>query len=241
MGMYEKKYEIFYQDIDMFKNLSISHLMDLFSDLATSQSEDINLGVQYQNDHNVAWVIYKWNIEMFRNIKYEDKIKIKTRAYSFRKFYAYRTFEVENEKGEKLAEAKSTWLMIDFKKRKAIRIPSEYAEGYGYISTKELKLEDVPKFTGEEQEQIKVKYSNIDANNHVNNVNYIRWALDNTPIEYIEEKDIKEVRIVYSKEAVYKEKISVYTEFKNNENEDIGLYKFTNKDTELCKIQITFK
>lgn len=241
MGVYEKEYEIFYQNVDMFKNLSIPYLMDLFSDIASSQSEYINLGVQYQKEHNVAWVLYKWNIEILKNIKYEDKIKIRTMAYSFKKFYAYRTFEVENSKGEIVATAKSTWLMIDINKRRAIRIPNEFCIGYGSISDEQLKLEDVTKFNGEKQEDIKVKYSNIDCNNHVNNVNYIRWALDNTPLEYIEKREIKEIRIVYSKEAIYGENVEVYTEFNCDKEDIIGLYKFNHEDTELCKIQILFK
>lgn len=239
MSIYEKKYEVCYYDIDLFGKLKLSALINFLGDIATEHSEKVGIGIEFQKENNKAWVLYKWDIEVSSHISYGDELIVRTNPYSFRKFYAFRTFEVLNKEGKVVAKAKSMWLMIDIKRRRAIRVPIEICDAYNVSCDLELPMGEVRDFQGKEVETFYTEYEHIDTNNHVNNVNYITWAINNTPMEKLEKLLPQNINVIYKKEAKYKELIKVETEFIEKEN--VGLYRFKNEENEdLSIIEIKF-
>lgn len=239
MSIYEKKYEVCYYDVDLFGKLKLSSLMNFLGDIATEHSEKLGIGIEFQKENNKAWVLYKWDIELNSDISYGEEITVRTDPYSFRKFYAYRTFEVLNSEGNIVAKAKSMWLMIDIERRRAIRVPKEICEAYNVSCDLELPMGNVRDFKGKEVGKFYTEYDHIDTNNHVNNVNYITWAINNTPMEKLEVLSPENITVIYKKEAKYKDLIKVETEFLEEDN--IGLYRFkSQEDEELSIIEIKF-
>ena len=61
-------------------------------------------------------------------------------------------------------------------------------------------------------EERKVRFSEIDSNNHVNNSKYADFALDCLPEEYYQ-KDFTDIRINYATEMRLGETIGLYANF----------------------------
>ena len=126
--MTSKEFEVNYYEIDYKKRALITTLMNYFEDVSTKQSEDLNVGLDYMSRKNLGWVIYKWNVEVERYPVYGEKIMVRTKPLSSRKFYAYRKFDIIDQQGYTIVSAESIWFIIDIEKRKAIRITNEMKE-----------------------------------------------------------------------------------------------------------------
>lgn len=229
----EKEYEVQYYEIDLKKRLLVTSLMNYFGDVATKQSEDIGAGLDYLKQSGVAWVLCKWDIYVNKYPHYGEKITVETKPYSFRKFYGYRTFKVLDDRGNIIASANSIWLLIDKEKRKVIRITEDMYKMYG-VAENEIKPLIIKKIKLPEQFDIEksfdVRYSDIDTNSHVNNVKYVDWIVETIPLDIVLNFTIKNLNITYEKEALYGEKIKIYTELKKKDNGYISLHKIVDQE-----------
>lgn len=241
----EKEYEIQYYEIDYNRKLLITSLMNYLGDIATRQSEDLGIGINYLREHGIAWVLYKWNINIYRYPLYGEKIKVRTKPYSFRKFYAYRIFEILDSSGGIIARANSMWFLIDMEKRKAIRITDDMYKAYGINKDKNDVL-DIKKIKSPEkicsEKTFDVRYSDIDTNRHVNNVKYVEWAIETLPLDIVINYSIKSINITYQKETTYGSTVRVFTELKEKDGEYVCLHKIVSQDgMELTLLETTWE
>ncbi|MCH3965557.1 MAG: thioesterase [Clostridium sp.] len=237
----EKEFQVNYYEIDFKKRLLITSIMNYFDDVATEQSQNMGGGLDYMEQHRVAWVIYKWDIYVNRYPSFREKLKVRTYARSFLKFYGYRTFEIIDKNQDIVCRANSVWLLIDIDKRRVKRISSDMYSIYGL--TKEdnepLVIDNVnlpDKFDFEKY--FDVRYSDIDTNRHVNNVKYVDWAIETVPLDIVENYSIKNINISYKKEATYGGKIKSSTKIEEQNGKYLGLHKISDNDgNELCIVQ----
>src|SRR5689334_8585769 len=107
-----KKYEIHYYEVDFQKRALITSLMDFLCDMAIYQGEITGVGIDYGIENKVAWVLYKWDIQIQRYPLYGETITIKTIPWGVNRFYAYRKFEIVDNNGLIIGEASSIWFLI---------------------------------------------------------------------------------------------------------------------------------
>jgi len=99
-------------------------------------------------------------------------------------FRAYRDFRLRSGGGTLLGEAASLWLMLDAKTRRPVRMPESVLEGrHPLFVTPEpveaLALVEPQAVTSEQQ--VRVRWRDLDVNGHANNVCYVEWALETIP------------------------------------------------------------
>lgn len=217
----KKDYEIHYYEVDYKKRALITSIINYFSDVATKQSEEINIDLKYMEENKIAWVIHKWDININSFPKYGDIIKVTTKPICFKKFYAYRDFQVINSKGEKIIKALSQWLLIDTDKRKLKKIPEELSKAYNTngVEYKDIKIPKINKLEKCNNKKIfNVRYSDIDTNGHVNNSKYISWIVETMPLEIILNYTLKNLNMTYKKETTYGEKVKILCEIQDKDN-----------------------
>ncbi|MCM0649202.1 thioesterase [Clostridium swellfunianum] len=231
--IYEKEYEIHYYEVDNRGRALITSIVDFLGDIATKQSEELGIGIDYLKENKLAWVLYKWNIDMYKYPVYGDIIKIKTCPYSMRKFYAYRAFEIFNSQGELLGKAESVWFLINLERRRPARIGQDIYKFYGLDVDDEsiLEIGDIEKLQNVNSEKMfNVRYSDIDTNQHVNNAKYIAWAIETVPMGIVINYTLKNIKVTYEKETTYGETITVFTETKVNDNQTTCIHKIIDKE-----------
>jgi medium-chain acyl-[acyl-carrier-protein] hydrolase len=227
-----KEYLIHYYEIDYKKRLHMTSLIDFLGDIATTQSENLGIGIEFLKENNLAWVIYKWDIKVNRYPTLGEKITIKTTPLAYKKFYANRKFDIYDGTGELIAEASSLWLLINTERKRPVRITEAMGASYGmteesYVDTF-TSLEKVNKI---DYECIfTVRYSDIDTNKHVNNAKYVGWAIESIPVDIIINHELKEIKVTYEKETTYGDTIKVCTEVRTEENRVIGLHRIEDKE-----------
>ena len=98
---------------------------------------------------------------------------------------ATRCFRVADGTGRVVLGADSEWLYVDMKAQKITKLPEEFAtlvpEGtpkvtFDDIGGKSVKLPSVT-----EKADVLVRQSDLDFNDHVNNVHYVEWMLEALP------------------------------------------------------------
>lgn len=230
----QKKYEVHYYEVDYKKRLLITSLVNYLEDIATWQSEELGIGFKFLEKHNVCWVLYKWDIKINKYPVYGDVITIKTNPKSFRRFYAYRKFQIENDKGEIIGEANSIWFFINIEKRKPMRIMEEMFDGYGLTEkdNEEVKIEAIEKMERSDSEkEFNVRYGDIDTNKHVNNVKYLSWALEAVPLDIVDNYTLTSIRVVYEKETTYGEVIKASVQIdRQAEDKVVCLHKIVDEN-----------
>ncbi len=216
-----KEYEIHYYEVDFRKQMKITSLIDFLGDIATDQSEKLGIGMDYLFSKGLGWVLYKWDIKVYSYPHYGEKIVIKTIPYGFRRFYAYRIFEIYNQSRQLIAEAKSIWFLVNIEKKKPVRIETNMYEAYGIAEDCKdtLQIEDISKPENIQEEKIfNVRYSDIDTNKHVNNSKYVSWAIEVVPLDLVLNYSLKGIKVTYQKETKYGEAVSSKVQINNIED-----------------------
>jgi len=242
---FTKKYEINYHDADCNLKCKLSTIVNFLCDVGTNQSESLGDTIEKLMENNSAWVFYKYDINMFKYPNYRDVISIKTEPIGFNKFYAFRKYYIMSEEGELLGEAVALFFMINLERRRPMRIPQEEYELYAVESDlqKNIEMEDIIKVQGEDYfKDFNIRYSDIDSNGHVNNVNYIQWAIESVPLDIVKEYEIKRIKVVFEKETTYGDTVHVSAKMLKEDEEMITtVHSIKSKDgKEVSKLEATW-
>lgn len=208
------------------KDLTISDITKYFINTSNEESIKINLDNNKLIEFGYTWMIYKWRININRKPIVNEKVIVSTWASGFKNLYAFREFEMKSN-DEIISKASVVFILIDFKKRKPIKIPEDIMDYYtcdemrNFENIERINIKDdfekINTFTYE------VKKSDIDENNHVNNSVYLDIMKDSLPDEF-KDMEIKNISIHYMKEIklgdtvnidVYKEKDKIFFDFKS--------------------------
>lgn len=231
----EREYKVHNYEADGKGRILITSLMNYLEDMAIEQAEEFGVGIDYLSKNNIAWVVYKWDVVINKYAMVGEKLRVRTWPHSYRRFYAYRKYEVLNEKDEVIVTANSLWFMISIEKRRPCKINDEIIRIFNMREgdKEEIKFE---KLKAPEDRAAKkvfhVRYSDIDMNHHVNNVKYISWALEAVPIDIIGNCELKELIINYEKETNYGETIKVTSEINESDNQFVISNSVVNENDE---------
>lgn len=176
---FAKEFEVLSFQIDPSGQLRWASLADLLQEVAWKHADSRDFGkVLFEKGY--MWVLSRFEIEVRKQPSWGETIKIETAGRGINKLFALREFRVTDEKGEVLAVAMSAWLLLDVNSKRPQRpslvLPSELFE----TEPSEYTVPD--KIHGPSQpilgKSFIVNHSDLDMNNHVNNVSYIRWIED---------------------------------------------------------------
>ncbi len=199
--MYTFDSRVRYSEVGVDGNLTIESLLDYFQDCSTFHSEDIGLGVEYLNELHQVWMLSAWQICVERYPHLCEEIVIGTAPYEFRGFIGRRNFEMKTKEGEVLAYANSIWSLMDIQKMVPVRPTERMLEGY--VLEEKYPMEYAPRkiampAESEALEKFTVRQHHLDTNNHVNNGQYVRMAMDCIPKDF----RISRLRAEYKSQAV---------------------------------------
>ena len=207
---YEYSDRIGFSRCDVNNVLSITSLIDAFQDASIFQSEDKNVGIKVLREHDLLWVLNYWEIEINRLPALCERVIVGTYPYDFKSFMGYRNFYLKDDEGNYLVKANTTWTMIDTVKMAPAKAPDFIINAYRQgpklemtYSPRKILLPDPGSCSVREGETRTVELHHLDANMHVNNCQYINFAL--TAIG--SELKIKSLRADYRLQAHLKDKI----------------------------------
>jgi medium-chain acyl-[acyl-carrier-protein] hydrolase len=131
------------------------------------------------------WVIVRFRLSVFSQPSVSDEVNAETWPTSrIDGRRAYRDFRLRSRDGELLAEAASLWLFLDAGTHRPVRLPDEIdGERISDLVTPEpveaAKL--VEPHGATMFARFEVRWRDLDANGHANNICYVEWLLETVP------------------------------------------------------------
>ncbi len=231
-----ENFKLRYSEIDCTHTLKPQVLLNFMQDLASDNAEEFGFGYSFNVEKQVAWFLLKYHIEF---VDYPEKIyniTISTHARGYNKLFALRDFKMEHE-GKLIGRAASTWGLIDINKKTMVPIASVLADNPN-IKQNEKKPDDLqynkikPLDRVDREKTFEARFDDLDVNQHVNNSNYIKWAVEVLNFDFRKTHKLKTLDMMFKKELKYGERVISQAQIDN----DITLHVLKNADTqdELC-------
>lgn len=224
--MYTFNSRVRYSEVTKEQTMDLYCILNYFQDCSNFQSADLGVGVQYLIEHQRAWLLSSWQVELFHAPQLFDSISVCTWPYDFKGLYGYRNFVLYNESRghEAAACANSIWFLIDTQSGRPTRIMPEDAAPYILeppypmeYAPRKITLPEPPHalkshdsaagisaqtadgaVTVSDYPPVTVTKMLLDTNNHVNNGQYVRLAESCLPEDFV----IRSMRAEYRHSAV---------------------------------------
>ncbi len=229
MPKFTKKFIIPYYDGDKNGYLRPENLLAYLGETSSLHSDSIGAGIDALRKYNYCWMLNRWRARFFKHPRVMDEIIVETWSSGIDKFFATREFVVYDNQGEIIFNGSTQWVFLDLNKGKPVRVPEEVGKIYGECKDKLLvDFYDFRKgFDTEDGLEFNVRRSDIDVNNHVNNVKYLNWIIEAVPDSVAENYKLYDLDIMYKKEV--KQGSLIYSSIlKKDEEENTFLHKITN-------------
>ena len=228
-------------DINFNNVVSISELIKYFQTATFNHSNEMGLDhVSMQKNSNAFWVVTKIKVYPKGEIYSNDKISVTTWTHELGGVRALRDCLIKKGNSIK-AKCTSEWCCLDFethrlRKMNSIQYPELQMQKNNNLNTifSNLKVEVQPK----DYVYTKlVRATDIDINNHTNNLKYNLIALDAFSVEELKLIDIKEYEIYFVNQSYEGDEIEVYKKKVKNYFYIEGRVK----DKTIFKVIIKFK
>ncbi|KAI3982721.1 hypothetical protein MKX01_010204 [Papaver californicum] len=215
--VYRQNFSIRSYEIGADRTASIETLMNHLQETALNHVRTAGLlgdgfgSTPEMTRRNLIWVVSKMQVLVDRYPSWGDVVQVDTWVAAERKNGMRRDWLLrDSNTGETLTRATSTWVMMNKKTRRLSKIPDEVkAEIEPYfmdcppiIDEDGRKLQKLDDDTADFiQAGLTPRWSDLDVNQHVNNVKYIGWILESAPPTILESHQLYSMHLEYRKEC----------------------------------------
>ncbi len=237
---YTINFPVKYSEMDCGLALKPSVLLNFLQDTANENAEKLGFGYSNIKEKNLMWYLLKYRMEFSAYPVEADMLTIKTEPRGYAKLFTYRDFELYN--GTKcLGRITSLWALANIDTKALVSAGSVLSNPNLPPHEKredDLNFAKIPILKKVDAEKIfEIRYEDIDANIHVNNGNYIVWALEPLDFDFRRGHKIKTLDIVFKKEIRYGHQILAQAEFDGKERTIHTLKNFETGE-DLCHVMI---
>ncbi len=208
---FTQEYRVDTTMIDFSQHLALDKLLGLLQDIATEHAELLGLGYESLLEKGFFWVLIQQRLRLWQKPRWQQVITIKTWVSKMTGIYAIREYEIFLG-DQKIGECSLTCMILDSKTHKPKRISEDTYQSLtrkdNNLSFKAEKIR-LPK-NQEKIKSINVSISDLDMNQHVNNVRYSSWFLDSLSIDYHRNYSIVDYQINFSGETFLNDKIDCF-------------------------------
>jgi medium-chain acyl-[acyl-carrier-protein] hydrolase len=186
-GIWMEEVEIHSYDVDFERKITIESLLKYCQEAAWNHAEHLGVGYSHLRQRGQLWMLSRLALAVHSYPEWGQRVAVRTWPCGTKSLLALRDFELLDAQGHPMAAATSSWLVFDQQTRRPLRLepilgsvrilPDRRALGY---DAEKLTATEIPSSSA----TIKVKYSDLDLNDHVNNSTYTRWIIDSYPLEF---------------------------------------------------------
>lgn len=194
-----------------------SAFFDLAQYMAVYGADSLDFGDDRLAAYGCAWVLARQHVRFERPVRHKEPIRLLTWHKGLHGLFFLRDYQLLGEDGQPSVNSTSSWVVMDIAERRVVRPDflgkivsldpqspdhaiEEPAAKVGLPRESELSLIGTHR----------VLYSDVDYNQHANNVKYTVWAMDALPEELVNEKTVKELTINFNKEALPGETVELW-------------------------------
>jgi medium-chain acyl-[acyl-carrier-protein] hydrolase len=227
-------------EVDPTRKATLQTLCRIMQEAAWNHANSLGLGYFQMVARDLIWVLSRLKIRVFDFPRWGDNIQVSTWPSGIHRLFALRDFQIQDEAGAIVAEATSTWLILNEKSRRPMRIELLFQEmnipTRGSEPDYRESLKRLPSAREDRMRTLSpVRFSDLDWYNHVNHVKYMDWILDSYALEFHTKFQVTSFEIDFLSETHYGDEISIRTQ-ELEENPPAFLHSLLRKadEEEIC-------
>ncbi len=192
---------------------SVQSLCNYLQEAAGNHARTLGLSIEQLAGENLTWVLGKLRLELDDLPSWRETVEVETWPSAENGLIANRDFLLRVGERE-IGRATSAWFMLNVERRRPVRLPD---------AMRQLQLPDRPPTLSHEfpalqvpdefayETEFRVRYSDLDMNQHVNNVRYVEWALESIPRETTNGMQLRQLEVHFKAETVERQMVRVQT------------------------------
>ena len=198
---YTTKVTLYNSYFDLNNRLTAKSILSIFQDVASIHAEEIGVGYEEMLSKNLYWVLSRIKFDIIKMPKINETVIVETWPLVKGRIDFDRDMRILSEEGETLIIATSKWCVIDATSRMLTRSDNvNYIGEYSDDKNYEDKFNKIilPNEEMKKKFEYKVRFSDLDHNEHMNNTNYAHLvlnAINNTIFNHFEINFINECRL----------------------------------------------
>lgn len=211
MDFREEKFVVKSCECGVDGRIRIASLMQYLQEAAVLHAEQLGFGFEKLDALGGYWVLSNIRVEIVRLPAWNEQVTIRTWPSGYSRTVATREFIGSDCNGCEIFKAGSEWMVINKKTNKLknlfhldLSLPKT---GTKALSNELSRLE--PQGDYRSVERVRVPYSSIDLNRHVNNTEYVRWGIDALRHAFRLEADIHSLQATYLSEIFEDDEIEI--------------------------------
>jgi len=160
-------------------------------------------GLEELDEADLVWVLTHWKVAINALPSTGEDVTVSTWPVNFKGYFGERGFEMKKQ-GKSLIVANSNWMLLKRSSLSPARpnaaMLAKYGQVYPFLIQKDFALPKAAEFELVAEHTCNVSRRDIDNNNHVNNISYLKWVWDILPDELYNTTP-KVFKAVYKKES----------------------------------------
>lgn len=204
MPIHHETYKIRSNETVANQTLSLPALAGMLQEAAWEHSIRLGASVYELLKRGLSWALFRLTFQMNVYPKLHDHITIRTWPSGYDRRYLFRDFRIESANGELLGQIKSVWVVFDIKMRRAAE-PPDFIRQIGIQQEIQPVASNASKIpTADHYDNVKIfnaGWHDIDLNQHVNNISYIRWIIETLPVAALSGKMVETLDVVFLAES----------------------------------------
>ena len=206
-----EEYQIRAQEIDRHKRATVSAIISCMQEAAWNNAASLDASVYQLQEMGISWVLTRMKLEILRYPKHRDQIQVLTWPSGHERTFVYRDYRILDPEGSVMAQASSTWLVLDLNSRRMTRVPEEFHA----IINQPAAIESLPRAKGNWRfpkehlppVRFPVRWHDLDLNGHVSNFVYFQWPLEALPGSFLEGHELAEIDLMIRAEGQQEDEI----------------------------------
>ncbi|KAL2631106.1 hypothetical protein R1flu_015792 [Riccia fluitans] len=238
--VYREKFIIRCYEVGTNRTASMDTMANLLQECACNHAQSVGFSTDgfattpAMRKRHLIWVTTRMHIEIDEYPVWGQVIEIDTWFQGEAKIATRRDWLIRHEDGRIIGRATSVWVMMNTDTRRLCRIPddvrAEYMDfvplpprwaipGDNTAAVRKIGALDEYEYV---KSPLLARRSDLDMNQHVNNVTYMGWMLESMPPEVVETHELSSITLDYKRECKHDDVVESLTSPEAVETESPG-------------------
>ena len=210
-NVWRQNFSIRSYEVDCHSRLSIVSVFNFMQEAASQHADALGVSIQQLLSENYTWLLSRLKIKMNMYPAWNDQLTVNTWPSGIQRLFALRDFELTDRANRTVGTALSAWLVVDTVKKRPVRVSSfvdrlKPVEGDHILPDQLGKLPPIDNYCHERK--FRVRFGNLDINQHVNNACYVEWMLEGMPVDILNELALAELEINFLAESFLHDRVA---------------------------------
>lgn len=217
-GVYHDDLLLHSYEVDPFYYAQTAYYFRIMQEAAGEHAYHRGVSIPHLQKEGKTWVVTRTKMSISHYASWPNTLHVETWPQEPWKLYFPRVCRLFDQEGNALFQSITHWVVMDTEKQRPVK-PTNIAERFGDVESDTVVDPDLGRrvvFDASSFDHIilhepRIRYTDCDFNNHVNNVIYLEWMLEALPFSFRDAHVATEVDISYLAQTFRDDTICVRT------------------------------